>query len=179
VLVPVGKSYPPQLKDSDLEAVRDTLQSMVDKLRIKSGAMNVELVVDRDGRVWPIDVGPRNGGNMIPDLLGYIFGADVVEMTVKAAMGEIPVLSMNEPVPYYATHNLHSDKNGTFRGVRYSEQIKPYIIRENVYKTEGDPVEYFDNASKAVGIVFMKFDSLEAMQSILSDIDRHICVETA
>ncbi len=179
VLVPVGKSYPPQLKDSDLEAVRDTLQSMVDKLRIKSGAMNVELVVDRDGRVWPIDVGPRNGGNMIPDLLGYIFGADVVEMTVKAAMGEVPVLSMNEPVPYYATHNLHSDKNGTFRGVRYSEQIKPYIIRENVYKTEGDPVEYFDNASKAVGIVFMKFDSLEAMQSILSDIDRHICVETA
>lgn len=178
VLVPVGKSYPPEIKDSDLEAVKQTLQLMVDKLRIRSGAMNVELMVDKKGRVWPIDVGPRNGGNMIPDLLGYIFGADVVEMTVRAAMGEAPALKVNEAVPYFATHNLHTNKKGIFKKVVYSEKIRPYIIRENIYKKAGDPVEYFDNASKAIGIVFMKFDSHEAMHDILSDINDHISIET-
>lgn len=176
-LVPVGKSYPPELSDEALNAVKDTLQAMVDKLDINSGAMNVELVVDKNGKVWPIDVGPRNGGNMIPDLLGYIFGIDVVEMTVKAAMGEIPLLECSEAVPYYATHNLHTDKNGTFKGVWYSEEIKPYIIREAVYKKDGDPVEYFDNAAKAIGIVFFKFDTKENMAKILGRINEHIKIE--
>lgn len=176
-LVPVGKSYPPELSDEALNAVKDTLQAMVDKLDINSGAMNVELVVDKNGKVWPIDVGPRNGGNMIPDLLGYIFGIDVVEMTVKAAMGEIPLLECGEAVPYYATHNLHTDKNGTFKGVWYSEEIKPYIIREAVYKKDGDPVEYFDNAAKAIGIVFFKFDTKENMAKILGRINEHIKIE--
>ena len=39
-------------------------------------------------KVFPIDIGPRSGGNMIPDLLGMIFDCDVVEMRIRAAMGE-------------------------------------------------------------------------------------------
>ena len=176
-LVPVGKSYPPQLKGEELEAVKKTLQDLVDKLHIGFGAMNVELVIDKGGNVWPIDIGPRNGGNMIPDLLGYIFGVDVVEMTVKAAMGEIPLLSIPEAKPCYATHNLHTDKNGKFDHVWYSEEIKPYIIRNVVYKKAGEPVEYFDNAAKAIGIVFFRFDSKETMQRLLGNIREHIKVE--
>ena len=174
VLTPVGKSYPPELKSSELEAVKQTLQALVSKLGIKSGAMNVELILDSSGRVWPVDIGPRNGGNMIPDLLGYIFGADVVEMSVRAAMGERPQFDIREPVPYYATHNLHTDKNGDFAGVWFSEEIKPYIIRREIYKKEGDRVEYFDNSAKAVGIVFLKCDSGETMHRILGNVNEHI-----
>ncbi len=72
-LVPVGKSYPPLLKVTDLQAVKDTLQRLVTELGIKFGPMNVELIVDANNRVFPIDIGPRSGGNMIPDLLGMIF----------------------------------------------------------------------------------------------------------
>lgn len=173
-LVPVGKSYPPQLEEADLQKVKDTLQDMVDKLHITFGAMNVELLINKNDRVFPIDVGPRNGGNMIPDLLGYIFGIDVVEMTVKAAMGEIPNIAINEPVPYYATHNLHADRNGKFAGVRFSEEAEKYIIRKCIYKKPGDEVEFFDNASKALGIVFLKFDSAYEMEGFLKDINRNI-----
>lgn len=51
-LVPVGKSYPPCVSDVYLQAIKDTLQNMIDKLCIKSGAMNVELIVDHRGRVF-------------------------------------------------------------------------------------------------------------------------------
>ncbi len=175
-LVPVGKSYPPTLDETDLENVKNTLQSMVEKLHITSGAMNVELVVDKNGRVWPIDVGPRCGGNMIPDLLGNIFGVDVVEMSVRAAMGESFEAEIHEPVPYCATHNLHSDRNGVFKEVRFSPEIEPYITRKCIYKNAGDPVEYFDNAAKALGIVFFRFDSGETMNRILGEINEHITI---
>ena len=176
-LVPVGKSFPPELEDEDLERAKSVLQNMVDRLHIGFGAMNIELVVDGKGDVFLIDVGPRSGGNMIPDLLGYIFGIDVVEMTVQTAMGEMPNMTVNEPVLYYATHNLHASRNGIFNKIRYSEQIRHYIVRECLYKKPGDHVEYFDNVAKALGIVFFKFDNAENMAKILGNINKHIIIE--
>ena len=179
-LVPVGKSYPLMLSDADQNEVKATLQRLVSKLGIVCGAMNVELVVDASGRVWPIDIGPRNGGNMIPDLLGYIFGVDVVEMTIRAAMGMPIELEKVDGIPYYATHNLHSAHAGVFAGITFSNELEPYIIRKCIYKQPGDAIEYFDNASKALGIIFLKFPDKQTMENILDNINSHIsvCLET-
>lgn len=175
-LVPVGKSYPLLLDETDINAVKDTLQAMVTKLGIQCGAMNVELVVDASSRVWPIDVGPRNGGNMIPELLGYIFGVDVVEMTIQAAMGQAVSLDSMTDIPFYATHNIHSAQNGTFLDVVFSDEITPYLVRKSIYKKQGDLVEYFDNAAKALGILFLKFPDRETMAEILENINAHVSV---
>ena len=173
-LVPVGKSYPAQISIEDYKNVQDTLQAMVEKLNIRNGAMNVELIVDKNNRIWPIDVGPRNGGNMIPDLLGLIFNVDVVEMSVKIAMGESFSVTVSEGIPYYATHNLHATSNGIFQKIRFSKKLEEFIIRKHIYKNPGDDVEYFDNAAKALGIIFMKFGSKEEMQEMLSEIEQEI-----
>lgn len=176
-LVPVGKSYPLSLDSADEDAVRKTLQKMVDCLGIKFGSVNVELVVDASGRVWPIDVGPRAGGNMIPDLLGMIFDADVVEQAVLAAMGEKVNTEVYEGKPFFATHNLHSAENGKYEEIVFSDEIEKFIIKKCLYKKAGDEVEYFDNAAKALGIIFMKFSSQEEMDSILGNINSHYTVK--
>ena len=177
-LVPVGKSFPLQLDRQDETAVHDTLQRLVDCLHIQSACMNVELIVDNKDRVFPVDIGPRAGGNMIPDLLSMVFGVDLVEMSVKAAMGEPVNETVPQGIPYFATHNLHSIKNGVFKGICFSEEIERYIIRKNIYKQPGDAVEFFSDASKAIGIIFLKFDSLQTMQDMLTHIDEHIQVLT-
>ena len=176
-LVPVGKSYPLELEEKDLTAVKNTLQEMVDKLGIRMGAMNVELVVDINGKVWPIDVGPRNGGNMIPDLLGYIFGVDVVEMSVSTAIGEPIIPEIGKGSAYYATHNLHALENGSYDEILFAQELERYIVRKCLYKQRGDSVEFFDNAAKALGIIFLKFDNREQMMGILPYIDQYITVK--
>ena len=176
-LVPVGKSYPLQLEDEDIQHVKETLSSMVEKLRISNGSMNVELVVDKSNRVWPIDVGPRSGGNMIPDLLGDMFGVDIAEMSVKAAMGAAIKGNIHEPNGFYATHNLHSNKNGIYKDILFSPEIEPYIYRKYLYKKLGDEVEYFDNAAKCLGIVFFKFPDENTMKKILEHVNELITVE--
>ncbi len=175
-LVPVGKSYPLLLDDADLAAVKDTLQRLVSKLGITCGAMNVELIIDDSGRVWPIDIGPRNGGNMIPELLAYIFDVDVVEMTIRAAMGSTVSLDCGSGTAYYATHNLHAAKTGVFSDIKFSPALEPYIIRKNIYKKPGDEIEFFDNAAKALGILFLKFPDKQTMEEILGNINDHITI---
>lgn len=176
-LVPVGKSYPMQLEAEDVQRVKETLASMVEKLGIRNGSMNVELVVDKSNRVWPIDVGPRSGGNMIPDLLGDMFGVDIAEMSVEAAMGTMIKGDIHEPNGFYATHNLHSNKNGTYKDIVFSPEIEPYIYRKCLYKKTGDAVEYFDNAAKCLGIVFFKFPDESIMRNVLEHINDLITIE--
>ena len=173
-LVPVGKSYPPLLEKSDLQAVKDTLQRLISELGIKFGPMNVELIVDSNNRVFPIDIGPRSGGNMIPDLLGLIFDCDVVEMSIRSAMGETLKIDKREGIPYFATLNLHSEKMGKFDRVKFSSEIEKYIIRKNIYKKPGDEVYYFANAANALGIVFFKFPDQNTMISYEEHMNEHV-----
>ena len=115
--------------------------------------------------------------DLIPDLLGMVFDCNVVEMSVRSAMGESIEGEYKEGHPYFATLNLHSDRLGSFERVDFSPEIERFIIRKNIYKKPGDEVEYFDNASKALGIVFFKFDNAETMNRILGSINEHISIE--
>ncbi|MBQ6118103.1 MAG: ATP-grasp domain-containing protein [Clostridia bacterium] len=175
-LVPVGKSYPPLLEPADLAAVKETLQTLVTKLGVNFGPMNVELIVDAKGRAFPIDIGPRSGGNMIPDLLGMIFDCNVVEMSVRAAMGEPVTVASAEGRPYYATLNLHSERDGSFARIDFTPEIERYIIRKNIYKKPGDEVRRFANAADALGIVFFHFDDADTMHAMLGDMSRYVTV---
>lgn len=173
-LVPVGKSYPPLLEENDLTSVKIVLQRLVSELGIQFGPMNVEAIIDKDDRVFLIDAGPRSGGNMIPDLLGMIFNCDEVEMTVRAATGETINAEFDAGVPYYATLNLHSDRAGIFRRVEFSKEIEPFIVRKEIYKNPGDDVLFFDNASKALGVVFFKFPDQKRMLEFEDNMTDHV-----
>ena len=177
-LVPVGKSYPLLLDADDLNRVKTTLNRLVADFGIRFGGLNVELVIDGKDRVFPIDIGPRCGGNMIPELLGMIFRCDVVEMSVLAAMGE-PLRtwpSQGQP-SCYATYNLHADRDGIFDGVTVSPELKPYLLRTELYKKPGDSVCFFSHSAHALGICFFRFPSQEIMLDYLEHIRQHIRIE--
>lgn len=175
-LVPVGKSYPMEVEDTDVDRIKETLQRMVSELHIENGALNIELVIDKNGLIWPIDIGPRSGGNMIPELLGYIFGIDIPEMCVKAAMGVQIETKIGVGTPFYATHNLHAVQNGIYQGVNFAAELERHIIKKCIYKKPGDHIEYFDNASKALGIIFLKFENKKQMKNILNNIESYITI---
>lgn len=173
-LVPVGKSYPLDLSSSQTELIKDTLQKLVSDIGIRFGAMNVELIIDKNGKCYIIDAGPRAGGNMIPDLLNMIFDVDLVKMSVQTAMGvEIKPKEINEKPCFYATYNLHSKENGVLKAIEFDDEIEKHIVKKCLYLSNGDKVSYFDDASKALGIIFMKFDSLQ-QQKIIENINEHI-----
>lgn len=174
-LVPVGKSYPLLLSKNRIGLIRDEVQKLMDKLNIMFGAFNVELIFDKDDKLYFIEMGPRNGGNMIPDLLGMISGKNMVGASVECALGNFDVdISFKGKHCFYATHNLHSISNGEYKGINFSDEIEPYIVKKVLYKSEGDLIYFFDSANKALGIIFLKFPNAKIMFDYLTSLTEHI-----
>ncbi len=166
-LIPIGKKKPSGINKKQEEIVHKELQRVVTTLGIRFGEMNIEILLDKDDNAHFLELGPRAGGNMIPIQLSDAFGIDFVKANVQAAMGETPdfVGKVINPLPgCYMHYVLHSYKAGTFNGMEIDESIRKYVYREVVYKKPGDKVEVFDGAGKALGIIFLHFDTVDEME---------------
>ena len=174
-LVPVGKSYPVEISEDRFLLIKKEIQRIVDLLDIKFGGFNLEIMFDKKGDLYIIEMGPRNGGNMIPDLLNMITGVDLIAATVEAAMGNFDIdLSYSANEAYFSSFNIHTGKNGILKDIIFDEKIEKKIIKKVMYKKQGDLVQYFDGANKALGIVFFKFDSMEEMLNTMDNSDKWI-----
>ncbi|MBA2860458.1 acetyl-CoA carboxylase biotin carboxylase subunit family protein [Methanococcus maripaludis] len=175
--VPVGTSYPIFISDARLELVKIETQKLFDLLNIKFGAFNIEIMIDKNDNLYFIEMGPRNGGNMIPDLLKMATGVDMIAATIECAMGKRYIINQyTAKNMFFSTYVLHSNKNGIFKDVLYSSEFEGNIVKKVIYKRKNDPVEYFDGANKAVGIIFIKFNSMGEMLRIMDEPEKWINV---
>lgn len=161
-LIPIGEQMPSGLNAKQQANVHSELQRIVAALDIRFGELNIEIILDKDDNVHFLELGPRAGGNMIPIQLGDAFGIDLVKANVQAAMGEKPefLVETINPLPgCYLHYVLHSYEAGIFKGIAIDESISKNVYRQVIYKNEGDQVEVFDGAGKALGIVFLHFDN--------------------
>ena len=165
-LIPIGEKLPNNLSEKQKSLLYEELQKLVSKLQIQRGELNIEVLIDRNDMPHFLEVGPRAGGNMIPIQLSDAYQVDLIRANVEAAMGCPVSIRPIELEDCFMTYVLHSNKEGFFRGVEYSPEIEPYIYRKVLYKKEGDAVEKFDGAGKAIGIVFMRFDCVSKMNNV-------------
>lgn len=166
-LIPIGKKKPAELNKKQKAIIHKELQRIVTALDVRFGEMNIEILLDKDDNVHFLELGPRAGGNMIPIQLSDAYGIDLVKANIQAAMGVKPdfVGKPIEALPgCYMHYVLHSYESGTFSSIEINENIRKFVYREVIYKKPGDNVEVFDGAGKALGIVFLHFDTVEEME---------------
>lgn len=167
-LVPVGEFLPSGLSDGDFGSVKAVLRRLVRALGIRFGELNVEVIVGRDDSPYVLELGARAGGNMIPVQLSDASGVDLAAAGVLCAMGEDPGPLDWEPAgEALATYVLHSGSPGAFKGLAIDPAIERHVYRTEMYVSEGDSVEPFDGADKALGIVFLRFDDERQMAETL------------
>lgn len=174
--VPVGKSFPVLLNEKYIKMAELEIQKVLDVLNIRNGALNIELMFDENDNPYIIELGPRNGGNMIPDLLKYVSGVDLVAATVEVALGnyELNLDYKEDPTIFYSTYNIHSKHDGVLKKIIFKNEIQKNIIDKVIYTRTGAKVERFSGANKALGILFLKFDSLEEMEQKMGKINQYV-----
>ena len=177
-LNPIGEVYPSTINLAQMNRIKKEISLAVKKLRIQFSAINIEVIVDCEDRVFFVELNPRNGGNGIPEALLQSTGFDIYDATVKAAIGEIvlPYEEKTAGVPS-ATHMVHSMQAGMLKSVRFSDELKKYIVAYYPDVNPGAAVEPFVNSDKRIGVLIMRFDSIEQRNELLNGINNNVFVE--
>lgn len=175
-LVPVGKSFPPVFTIKELNQAKALINKALGLLNFREGAVNLEVIVDFEDKIYLLEIGPRNGGNLIPEQVKYLTGVDMIDLTIKSAMGmDLGDLEEVFPDQCLASHVIHSRKNGIMRGITYAKSLEEKIFYSLLYKQPGDLVERFDGANQAIGIIMMRFSSENEMHHTLDSMyERYI-----
>ena len=170
LLLPSGIDH-----DTDAKAKR-LIQDVITALDFRTGPCNVEYIVSRDGRIFILDIGPRNGGNMIPQVIRRATGHNVTAMTLQAAVGDD--IAMNEEPHSTCAMSMvvHADHDGTLGGITLAQPLERRLSDCLYMRHEGDPVRQFHNSSDTIAFMTFSFDSREEMLSALDKNPVSVCV---
>ena len=176
-LVPIGLSYPPTLPTQIHKNALNEVQRLLSTLNMKMGAYNIEFIVDKAGKVYILEIGPRNGGNLITDALKYATGVDLAKATVQAAVGEMHESFEKTKCDMVSSYIVHSIESGKFKNLVVSDKIKEDIIFLDLWNAPGDQVHKFDNGSFGMGAALIRFRSIEEMCYRMDHMEEFIKVE--
>jgi len=173
--VALGEFWPSLLSEEMKAKVDGELQKLITALGMKTSAYNIEVIIDENDDVYILELGPRNGGSYIPQLIRYATGVDLVEYTLRGALGEdCSDLHMAPTVGCYSNYMIYSTVSGEYDGIWFEETFRKNNLLD-VYCTysEGEKVTAYQNTSHSLGTILFRADSVEQMKEITDHMEKY------
>ena len=175
--VPIGSSYPSVWQKELQDQAKRVLEGIFVRLNMRFGAFNSEFIADSKGQVYIIEVGPRNGGNYIPNTLRYTCGIDMMTASIKACVAEnydeYLQIRYVKPGTYYMLHSLNS---GYFEDISCTEKVRNNIIQREMLVNPGDYIHAFHGGADGIGLMVVAFEDIETMKRCMDNMWEHVIV---
>ena len=86
-LITIGPSLPTTHSEKKLKIAHRETQRIINLLGIKNGVLNFDFIFDKNNKLYFLEIAPRNGGALIPELIKYSTNTDLIKYTVDIALG--------------------------------------------------------------------------------------------
>ena len=174
-LVPIGESFPAIHDPVALAAAHRETQRLIDLLGMRGGAFNFDFVFTEKGELYFLELGPRNGGNLIPEVTRYATGVDMIKHTVDMAIGDpVPRLALAPCDGYWASYIIHATEPGELKDIVVSDFLQERIVEQNITAKTGDRVEPFIGSNHGLGAMILRFDDQEQMLHMMDNMEEYI-----
>ncbi len=170
--VPIAASFPYNMPESVQEKIHGEIQRLLTALNMKTSTYNFDIRIDKDYNVFLMEIAPRDGGNYIPDVIRYATGVDLVECSVKAAMGEEISIFDIKPTGYYSYFALHSLNDGVLNRIDITDNAKKKIVENHILVKKGDKISAFTGANTTLGCLVMEFSDMNEMLEMMDNSER-------
>lgn len=173
--VALGEFWPSLLTLEQKTKVDAELQRLITELGMRTCAYNIEVILDKDDNVYILELGPRNGGSYIPQLIKYATGVDLVDATLKAAMGDaVPHLEMTPTTGVFSNYMIYSTVSGRFKELDFDPNFRSVnLLETHCTATSGDVVHAYQNTSHSLGTILFKAQSVDEMISLTDNIQNY------
>lgn len=175
--VPCGMKFPALLSPSLKQRITDDIERAIRLSGLRHLSFNLEVMVDKDENIYLMELGPRNGGNCIPEVIQYYTHVNLVAMAVEAALGNsVPVVPFdnNKCYAYYA---LHTSKEGVYRGYELKKTFQSNLKNSYLFLKDGDKIGAFLGSNQTIGILLLEFNSQQEMNAFFEFPEQYISLQ--
>ena len=175
--------WPSTMTKTEQDYLTKETQRLMDLLKMKTGIYNIESCVGSDGKPYLMEISPRGGGCKIAEIQELAMGAPFIENEIRSAVG-MPLLDMNwhECDGCWCEMVVHArpGQQGILKEIRIDDEIKEkYLKLTDISAKPGDMILPFTGANMSLGDIFLRFDSREEMDRVVSSSNEwlHIILE--
>lgn len=174
---PAAFSWPSCMSNECQKKLKKEIQRLIKLLEMKTAIYNIETREGVDGKLYIMELSPRGGGNRLAECLCYSTGLDLITEMIKYSVGmEFNDIKQQIYNGFWCEVILHSGGTGIFEKIWISEDIKDYLIEEDLWVKKGMLVSGFKAADKAIGTLIFRMTSQEEVEKVLSNQNQYIKV---
>lgn len=176
---PVGISFPYIVRPEIQKKAQKEIERAISLSGLKTGGVNIEFLVGENDQVYILEIGPRPGGNRIPEVIKYHTDVDLVEKSVESSLGNTYISEqINREDRFHAVYIIHSKRGGIFSKIDIRKEIKENILDINIWTEKGEKIEKFSGSHNTMGSVIMKFDNETEMIMKMENMNEYLKVKT-
>ena len=183
VPTPVVHSVPYKKQNILGEEIRRQVLLAVKALGMNNCPVNCDLM-EKDGKIYVIEITGRAGGTCLPETVGLYYGLDYYEAIVRLAM-DMHAEEMFEKEMFQKTrlhranlsHILSSDKSGILKEIHNENRRDPDLIDLSFNVGPGDEIRRYENGRDRIGQVILTGENLQKCEEYLSQVLSKISIE--
>ena len=166
---PAAYSWPSTFTKEEEAYLASEIQRLLTLLKMETSIYNIETRIGTNGKPYIMEVSPRGGGNRLAEVVRYATGVDMITACTRAAVGDSIDDMQQQPYNgHWAEVVLHANRCGIFEGLDISKDLDAEIIEEDLWVEFGEHVDGFEGANNAIGMLVLKFASLEKLVESLN-----------
>ena len=174
--IPYAESFPSSIKKNLIRKTKNKIENILNKLNFKKGPINFDIILI-ENEPFIIEIGPRNGGNFIPDAIKLSTGVDLVSAFLKTYTSKNYKFKQKERFKkFISSYMIFSKKNGRFFKININSSLNRYIVRKIIFINKDDEVVKISKASDAIGNLLLKFPNKQTQTKIMKNIEKYVTV---
>lgn len=152
VYAEVGHFFPVCITFED--KVKEVVKNAIKAIGINFGAVNMDIIITDDERVFIIDIGARMGGNLIGShIIPYGTGIDYIEILIRTAVGDPVELKPKSPNMNVATRLLTLKPGKVLNLPDFQHIEKTYNVDIYHHLHAGSKIKEYRNNTDGCGYV--------------------------
>lgn len=158
------------------QKLREQSEKIAKILSLKTGIFHVQYILQNETPII-IEICRRAPGDLYIKLVEHATGLSYSDWIVSAFAGlSCDDISQVEPHGFILRHCVMSEKTGIIKDVIFDDSVKNNVIDKLMWWKKGDQIK--DEMVTKLGIIFLKFDSIEEMLWQTEQMQQLIKVET-
>lgn len=168
--VPYATTWPSSKKKGIIHSIEKELNKAIALSGYKNGPVNIEVRISNENKIYIMEIGPRSGGNFVPQVTNYATGFDMVKAHLDV-LEDKNISIENKLNNFAAYYVIHSKTDGTLIDLKVSQKLSQYIKEFHQYIDIGGDVKSFQGSNAAIGVLLLVFNSKEEMNWHIENMD--------